>query len=91
MSLMTCSKEWAVFLLRRIRIAFRGFTPLRTMVTSFGLMKSLPSFVSVATALPLPRDDGSREPTAVLAPTDQLGLTFFVYSSVLNGSIDAHT
>lgn len=78
MSVMTCSKECAVFLLSKIRTALRGFTPLRTIVTSLGLMKSLVSLVSGDPALPLPREEGSRTDTAVLGPTDQLGFTFFV-------------
>lgn len=83
MSVMTCSNECAVFLLSKIRTALRGFTPLRTMVTNLGLMKSLLSLVSGDPAFPLPREEGSRTDMVVLAPNDQLGFTFFVYSSFL--------
>lgn len=77
-SVMTCSKECAVFLLSKTRTALRGLTPLRTIVTSLGFIKSLLSQVSRHTALALPRDDGSRTDAEVLAPTDQFGFTFFV-------------
>jgi len=43
-SVRTCSNEWAVFLFKSTRTAFRGFTPLRMMVTSLGRTKSLFSF-----------------------------------------------
>lgn len=78
MSVRTWSNECAVFLLSRIRTALRGFTPLRMIVTSLGLMKSLLSLPSGQTDLALPREMGSRMDTAVLALTDQLGFTFFV-------------
>lgn len=78
MSVMTCSNECAVFLFSKMRTALRGFTPLRTMVTNLGLMKSLLSLVSGDPALALPREEGSWTDMAVLAPNDQLGFTFFV-------------
>lgn len=75
MSVRTWSNECAVFLLSRTRTALRGFTPLRMIVTSLGLMKSLLSLPSGHTDLAVPREEGSR---VVLALTDQLGFTFFV-------------
>lgn len=78
MSVMTCSKECAVFLLSKTRTALRGFTPLRTIVTSLGFIKSLLSLISRDPALEVPREEGSRTDAEVFAPTDQLGFTFFV-------------
>lgn len=90
-SVRTCSNECAVFLLSRIRTAFRGFTPLLMIVTSLGLMKSLFSFVSGVPPLAVARDGTEREVEVVLTFTDQFGFTFFVYSSFLKGSIEPHT
>ncbi|TNN54075.1 hypothetical protein EYF80_035696 [Liparis tanakae] len=64
---------------RRILTALRGFTPLRTTVTSLGRMKSFISRLSGPPALALPRDGGPREDAAeAFTFTDQLGFTFFV-------------
>lgn len=80
-SVRTCSKEWAVFLFRSTRTAFRGFTPLRMMVTSLGRTKSL--FSLAWALLLLARDWGAFMLADVFTLTDQLGLTFLVYSTFL--------
>lgn len=61
------------------------------IVTSLGLMKSLFSFESEELPLAVAREGTVREAEVVLTFTDQLGFTFFVYSSFLKGSIEPHT
>ncbi|TNN89559.1 hypothetical protein EYF80_000162 [Liparis tanakae] len=73
MSVSTCPKECAVFLLSSMRTALRGLTPLRMTVTSLGLMKSLVSCCS--SLFSRTREERERD-VPVLEPTDQLGLTF---------------